>query len=206
MKSAAIGFVLAMILCSPPTFAQCAPPVMCPRQQVIEFLLWDFSGVLLRDTTEDRVFNHSAASQFFLRYDDAPPKEPVIWVILPDYSVDDVSIEGNGAEIYFGFEPFGNVDGALQWHPPDPRVMKHAEIFHLSLSDKRWETGADGTTVMRPVSPAQWLITDPAPLYLNVEAAIRYVASRRERTADLALRKNADATLATLKKLRPPQN
>jgi hypothetical protein len=203
VKSMAIGFVLVIVSCCRATSAQCAPPVMCPRQQVLEFLQWDFSGVLFRVTTEDSGFNHTTASQFFLKYDVTLPKEAMIWVISPEYAVDDVSIEGSRAEVYFGFEPFGHIDGALQWHAPDPRIMKYADMFHLSLSDKRWEAGADGKTIPHPVNPPQWLITDPAPLYLNVEAAIRYVAGRREQTADPTLRKNADATLVTLKKLKP---
>jgi hypothetical protein len=204
-KRVALSLVLVFLVPAPALFAQCAPPVMCPRQEVLEFLHWDFSGVLLRQSTQDQAFNRRTASRFFLSYDDAFPKEMVITVISKtEYSVDDHSIEGKRAEIWFGFWPFGNIDGALRWHPSDPHIMKYAEMFHLTLSDKRWETAADRKTTTYSLDPQQWLITDePPPLYLSVEAAIRYITGRREQTTDLTLQRNADATLAVLEKLKP---
>lgn len=124
-----------------------------------------------------------------------------MWIITSDYSVDDMSIQGAEAKIFFGFIPYGQIDSALRWHPPDPRIMKYAEMFRLVLSDKRWETMVDGKTMVRPVNPAQWLITDPVPLYLSKETAIRYVKTMRAKATDPAVQKNADATLAILEKL-----
>lgn len=192
----------ALLVIAPLAWPQCAPPVSCPREAVKSFIGDDMAGVLLRTSRDDIIFNRPYDSKFFLHYDDAVPKAPLLWVIALDYSVDDVSIQGTEAKIFFGFGPYGHVDSALRWHPPDPRVMKYAEMFRLVLSDKRWETTVDGKTVVRPVNPAQWLITDSAPLFVSKETAIRYVTSMRAKTADPLVHKNADATLAILKKLK----
>jgi hypothetical protein len=192
----------ALLLVAPATLGQCSPPVMCPREIVKDFLSRDVAGVLLRSTKDDPIFNRKTQSRFFLRYDDPLPKQPAVWVISPNYSVDDVSIQSGHAQVYFGFLPFGQIDAMARWHPPDPGIMKYAEIFHLTLSDKRSETEEGGKIVTHIVNPPQWLITDPPGVYVSVEAAIRYITKLRQQTDDPAVQKNAAATLAALEKLK----
>jgi hypothetical protein len=51
--------------------------------------------------------------------------------------------------------------------------------------------------------PGQWRIEGPVPEpHLTVDTAIRYVAELRASVKDPAIRRNADNTLAALKRLR----
>lgn len=194
--------LLLAITSVPCALGQCAPPVQCPQGVVQAFIQGDLAGVPLRTPKDDVIFNRPNDSRFFLHYNDAVPKAPTLSVIAKNYSVDDISIQGDEAKIFFGFAPYGEIDSALRWHSPDPRIMKYAEMFRLVLSDKRWETTLDGKTVVRTVNPAQWLIADPVPFYVSKQTAVRYVKKVREETADPKIQKNADVTLAILEKLK----
>jgi hypothetical protein len=56
---------------------------------------------------------------------------------------------------------------------------------------------------MREVSgPTEWRIDGTAnKIWLTLDAAIRYVTQRRDKTTDAAIKKNADQTLAKLLRL-----
>jgi hypothetical protein len=187
--------------------AQCAPPVACPREAVQQGLLrLELNGIFLRRDTSSVAFDEEAwakAARFFLHYDDKSTAAPRLHVVGPYCSVDDLSIEGKKAEIYFGFFDLGEIDSSLRWKPSDPKIMKFASTFHLALSERRWETKRDGTTIMHTVSPPQWLITDGPPVvqWLSFQTAVRYLKLLRQRINDQASQKNADATLVALKKL-----
>lgn len=203
--------LLIFTLTQPGGLAQCRyPEVPCPRNRVQQLMRWERAGALLDQR------GRLNASGFFLRSNDMSPKHPVVIVISHDYSLDDLSIQGDRAQVYFGFDEIGRIDSSLHWIPPDPRVMKYATIFDLVLSSKRWEKRPDGATVVRNLNPGQWLIEGsgsltreslfgdegPSIQWLWVEAAIRYVKGIRDETKDPVIKREAQATLEKLLKLR----
>lgn len=193
-------FVAMVYLVTVSAFGQCAPPVKCPREMVRYFLEWDVSGALLHPD------GWLKAASFFRRYNDVQPGRLSFAVIGDDYSVDDASIQDGRADIYFGFRELGQIDSMLRWHPADPRVTKYAAVFHMILSDERSETGADGKITAHRIKPPQWLIdSGPPGLWVSTKTAIDYVSSERQKVTDPSVHNNADATLATLKRLVPGQ-
>jgi hypothetical protein len=65
------------------------------------------------------------------------------------------------------------------------------------------EEGLYAVRVPGPGGTEDWRIEGPVPEpHLTVDAAIRYVTKIRTDTKDATIRKNADETLATLKRFR----
>lgn len=132
------------------------------------------------------------------------PQKKIVAVISGKikYSVDERWVKGNQAEIANECVELGRIDDVLHFTPTNLASDKKDVVHHLVLTDKHWEIGSDGVTEKEVGGPLAWRIENPEPLlWITVNTAIRYVKEARERTADPTLKKNADQTLAQLKKL-----
>ncbi len=144
------------------------------------------------------------AAIFFV-HPGSPPQKKTIALTSGKYqcSAGERWVKGNQAEIANGCFDLGRIDHALRYAPPDPRYYKIAVIYHLLLTDKHWEIGPDGVAEKQVTGPLAWRIENAEPIFwLTVETAIRYVTEMRDKTTDPAIKKNAEQTLAKLKKLR----
>ncbi|MGB6358906.1 MAG: hypothetical protein WBF30_09025, partial [Candidatus Acidiferrales bacterium] len=78
--------------------------------------------------------------------------------------------------------------------------------FDLVLTDKHWQLDLnDGGMSRVIVGPPEWKIVNESPeLCITIDAAVRYVTEARAKTKDPLIRKNADSTLAVLKRMQHP--
>ena len=102
---------------------------------------------------------------------------------------------------------FGTVDSALRYktpHSPVPVTMT-AYVFRLTYTNKHRDIGKNGETMREVDGPWEWKIEGPRMArWTTVDRALEYVAMRREKTDNPVIKKNADMTIAALKKLRKP--
>ena len=115
--------------------------------------------------------------------------------VIRDYVVSRPLIE-NQAEFYVEYIELGRIDlSKIRFSSPLPAGIKVRAGFQLKQS---------GTTpVGHRADRAEWKIEGRVPEpHLTVDSAIRYVTELRTDAKDPAARKNADRTLAALKRLR----
>ncbi len=152
------------------------------------------------------------ASTFFIRPNFYPGTGHV-HVILndqPDYAEESARTQ-SWAEVDAGMNEVGQMDAALRFEPvPEPphgiEVMEGPSIrFDLVLTDKHWQLQPDGSMSLALMGPPEWKIVNESPeLCITIDAAVRYVTEMRAKTKDPLIRKNADNTLAALKRLQHP--
>ncbi|MGB6598801.1 MAG: hypothetical protein WBE70_16930, partial [Candidatus Acidiferrum sp.] len=76
------------------------------------------------------------------------------------------------------------------------------ETFHVVLTSEQWTINVDGGRNRETDRPPKWLIDcDRNELWIDKYVAIRYVTEMRDRSTDAAIRRHADETLATLRKI-----
>jgi len=111
-------------------------------------------------------------------------------------------------EIYFPYF-YGSLDSALRFKAalhmaPGNGLIREGMNAHyaLVLADKHWEFESDGRKTREVIGPLEWRIENtPSFATIGLATAIRYITEIRDKSTDPALKKNADLTLAKLKKL-----
>ena len=142
------------------------------------------------------------ARTFFVHPVYSPPGGKIA-VFGKDFSILNERTTANSAEIDVDLDPEGQIDSTLKYSAPTKHTYKSAIVFHLVLSDKYWELGADGKTPKQVTGATGWKIEDSdAALWLGADSAIRYVAEGRDKTTDSTIRRNAERTTDILKGLR----
>jgi hypothetical protein len=183
-------------------------PPAGPVEVVKDFVTLEVSGAVLAPGGWER------ASESLLRREPLA-QEKEIFVISNDYAVSrDVTkanqVENaNEAEVYLGYDHLGVIGPDLKWRPPNPQLYPASGFrFRLVLGKNYWEP-VPGSQAEREITGSpRWridLVHAPGPvrvLFLTKASAMRYVADVRGKTADPAVKVNADATLAALKKLK----
>ena len=121
----------------------------------------------------------------------APRRTTII--VVRDFVVSLPALEGDGAEFYVEYVELGRIDTSkLSFSSRLPPGIKVRAGFYVV---KQPGSGS-GAAV-------EWKIQGPVPEpHLTVDAAIRYVAELRAGAKDVAIRRNVDKTLATLKHFR----
>lgn len=152
------------------------------------------------------------ASTFFIRPDSYPDIRHV-HVILNDQAdyAEEIARSQNWAEVAAGMNEVGQLDAKLRFEPaPEPTrgimVKEGPSIrFDLVLTDEYWQLEPDGIMSRALKGPPEWKIVNESPnLCITIDAAIRYVKGARAKANDPMIRKNADNTLAALKRLQHP--
>ncbi len=115
------------------------------------------------------------------------------------------NMKGETAEVNVGFWIFGKIDSKLRYEPKHTDAIKMGSTYTLVLVPSfMMMYGPDGKTLIekRPTKCKVWEIQGSLGLeglpWTTVNMAIRYVLEMREKTADTAIKKNADETLAKL--------
>jgi len=101
---------------------------------------------------------------------------------------------------------FGTIDATLRYHSPKrppkstPPTMT-TFVFRLVYTNKHREIGTKGETIKEVTGPWEWKIEEPMVRWTTLNRAIEYVSLTRDKTDDAIIKKNADKTIATLKRL-----
>ena len=181
----AISIVLGICTAIPIMAQAPADSAKAPKQVVEEFLAMETQGGRL--TAE----GWAKADGFFVHPVPMPHEKRVV-VVSKDYSVYEVSVKEDRAEVYNDFEDLGSIDSALRYTAPPSGFLETTTVYHLVTLDRSNSSAGKAKS-------SEWKITEPAStLWLNVETAIRYVAARRDKTTNPAI--NADRTLAILRR------
>jgi hypothetical protein len=148
-------------------------------------------------------------TNFFIR---ARPADLSVIHVIPradNGRIDETARTQNHAEVYVGTLELGELDSALRYKSAPERAANGAVIgatmikYDLVLADRYWELKRDGSTGAELTGPAEWRIASIAGgngPWITVDTAIRYVEEKRDKTSDPAIKKNADATLAALRR------
>jgi hypothetical protein len=180
-----------------------AVPQRSPKDVVEDF--WELETHGTRLTPE----GWSKTNNFFIR--PSPPFSNIIHVIsnTDKTGIDETARTENWAEVYVGTTKLGQLDSALRFkhypeRAPNVALLKGPLIkFDLVLTEKHWDLKPDGAIGAELAGPLEWRIVcgDDTP-WITVDTAIRYVMGKRDLASDSLVKKNAEATLAELKKLR----
>jgi hypothetical protein len=99
---------------------------------------------------------------------------------------------------------FGAIDSALRYtrpHSDFPVAMTSYE-FHLIYTNKHRLVGKNGAPIREVDGPWEWKIETPRMArWTTVDRALEYVVMMRDKTDNPVIKKNADMTIAALKKL-----
>lgn len=108
---------------------------------------------------------------------------------------------------------YGTIDSTLRFHPPnrppafDVPVAMTCYQFSLVYTDKHREIGKDGQILRDSTGSWEWKIQEPRMTrWATLHQAIGYVTMMHDKTDNPIIRKNAEQTIAVLKRLRPCGN
>jgi hypothetical protein len=137
-----------------------------------------------------------------------PPSGADILVVSNDWGVVDCALEGDTAKVAVEYRDAGRIDRMLRFtrgKEPGP-IGKSIMLYTLVFTPGHWETyKPDGKGLevadIKTTPPAWQIKTPQGPSWTTINTAIRYVLEIRDKTADPAIKKNADETLANLLRL-----
>lgn len=136
------------------------------------------------------------------------PGDGVISLMATGGSLGENWVEGNKAEVETKWIDYlGTIDSALRFKPPrqDVPVIMTSFLFHLVYTNKHREIGTNGEIIRETTGPWEWKIEDPQIVrWTTVERAVEYVSLMRDKTDSALVKKNADRTIATLKRMGKP--
>jgi hypothetical protein len=173
-----------------------------PNEELQEFLKMELQGARL--TPEGR----SKTAHLLVQPSIAPPD--TIDVVSDNFEVHETpATEGSvKLDLYFPYF-YGWLDSALRFKaalhvaPGNGLIREgiNAE-YVLVLTNKHGELEPDRQEGREIRRAQEWRIENaPSFVTINLDTAIRYVSEMREKTTDPTVKKNADETLANLKKL-----
>jgi hypothetical protein len=177
-----------------------------PVEVVKDFVSLEVSGAVLTPGGWEKV------SESLLRREPLAQQKEII-VVSHDYAVSRdlprAAENVNEAEVYLGYDHLGVIEPDLKWRPPNPQLYPASGFrFRLVLGKNYWEPVPGNQTERELTGSLRWridLVHAPGPirvLFLTKASAMRYVADVRSKSANPAIKANADATLAALKKLK----
>lgn len=132
-----------------------------------------------------------------------PPSKKEILIIDKTYSVWDhpKTIKTNTLRFTVVVTPIWRMDSAMRLSPPSLGYELY-EAEDVIFGNEHWEFGPD-KNLTEESGPPEWRFAlSPAEIWITPDVAVRYVTDVRAKTTDPAIRKNADATLAVLAKLK----
>jgi hypothetical protein len=146
-----------------------------------------------------------SASQLFEKSNPYPPSGD-IYVVSTGGAVGEDWVKGDRAQVETKWDDnYGTIDSDLRYKPPTPSG-RIATIQMFSLVLTHAQTDGSGNGAPPTASPmAEWKFEGDLHIRsATIPAAIKYVKQMRDRSTDPAIRKNADRTIAALKRLSIP--
>ena len=193
----AVAAVTAFVLAS--VFAQSAPAAGKSPREVLElYRKVDSRGGRLSPS------GWREAAGFFVK-PSLPPQDMVMTVMTGE-RVTGVKVMDNRAELWVLFSGEGRIDASGRFtRVITPGLNGPAAVeqqYFLILTDTHWELGAAGEAPTQVKGPLEWRIeTFESEPRITVEAAIHYLRELRDSTKDPKVRKNANHSIATLRRL-----
>ena len=142
------------------------------------------------------------ASKLFAQSNAYPP-DGVISLMSTGGSVGEMWLEGNRAEVQTKWTDYmGTIDSGLRYKAPASSVMA-VFVFHLIYTNTHRDIGANGETSTEVTGPWEWKIESlQNTRWATVDRAVEYVKMMRDKSDDLAVKKNADKTITALQRMR----
>jgi hypothetical protein len=136
---------------------------------------------------------------------DAFPPDGEISLMDTGGAVGENWLRGDTAEVETKWtDYFGTIDSALRYrapHSPVPVTMT-SYAFRLTYTNKHRDIGKNGETIREVEGPWEWKIKGPRMArWTTVDRALEYVVMMSQKTDNPVIKKNADMTVAALKKL-----
>jgi len=134
---------------------------------------------------------------------DPYPRNGEIWVVSTGGLVGEDWVKGDRAQVETKWnDTFGTIDSSLRLKPPGPRgSIMMGEIFSLVFIHQPSVTKGTGEAPESAVL-GEWKIEGPWRMRTaTIPVTIRYVAEMRDQSNDPDIRRNADKTIAALKRL-----
>lgn len=141
-----------------------------------------------------------AADHFFLRPIELP-KERVFCVFDYGFSVWDPKIENDRADVIVSTAgTVWKIDSKMGIGTCSDQG-KDFWVNKLVLTNKHWEFAPDRLTLKEVAGAPEWSLEKESNyVYLTVGTAIRYLSHVRDSTTDPVIKRNADQTLAFLRR------
>jgi hypothetical protein len=173
-----------------------------PKEVLQEFIKMELQGARL--TPEGR----SKTAHLLVRASTAPP-DPID-IVSNNFEVPETTVTEDSVKLNLYFPYFyGWLDSSLHFKealhmaPGNGLIREGINAdYALVLTDKHVELGPDRRETKGVRGVQEWRIENtPSFATITLATAIRYVTEMRDKTADPVTKKNADETLAKLKKL-----
>jgi hypothetical protein len=132
-------------------------------------------------------------------------------IVVKDFVVPEATVVGNRAELYVEYIYLGQLSSGARfsdlYFPPEPSPVtgpvKVRVVYNLILTDRHWQAGAAGGPAREITGPTEWRIEgSPPEPHITVQTAIQYVMQLRDKAKGSVIRKNANKSIAALKRLR----
>jgi len=180
-------------------FAQSSSPQdNLPKNVVEQFCKIDAAGERLTPAGWHR------ADAFFVR-PGPPAEDATVSIMEGDFFVGTPQVNGDTATVGVEYLELGHLDSSMRfvWATSPYSPIKIRAFYTVVLTDRHWELGSDASGPREVKGPVAWRIRDfQSESVVTVDTAIRYVTETRDKSTDPDLKRNADATIAVLKKLK----
>lgn len=132
------------------------------------------------------------------------PRDGEIALMSTGGAVGEIWVRGNKAEVETKWTDFlGTIDSGLRYKAPNHDVTMTVYVFHLVYTNKHRDIGKDGETIKEGIGPWEWKIDQPQIIrWATVDRAIEYLRMMCDTARDPLIKRNANKTIATLKRLQ----
>jgi hypothetical protein len=134
-----------------------------------------------------------------------PPKDFILVVSNHWGPAGPGEIDGHDTVVTVGCWGLGKIDSALRFTPAAKTIaIKEGSRYRLVFAPPHFRTLENGKLVQHETTGKYktWQILDPLEIpFATVNAAIRYILEKRDKTTDPVIKQNADKTLAALLRL-----
>ena len=186
----AFGFIAATVVLA-------TPFEKAPKDVLDRYCNLDFQGKQLHEIDRQHL------AMFFT---DTATRSPNKIFVVKDFVVSNPLVRDHGADFYVEYVYLGELDPVrarfVSLRPPfPPPPVKVRANFHLVLIENK-----EAAESQKGGSPAkestEWKIQGPPPEpHISVDAAMQYMAERRDAAKDEIIKENASRALAALKRL-----
>ena len=140
------------------------------------------------------------ASRLFV-HPQLPTRDASVAVIDEDGILHEKRIDEDHEEIEEPYELLGTIDATLRYIPATNSLYANSLLYRLVRTNTYSELSFDGKSHEVAGKP-EWRIENSQSRWTNVKGAIQYVSEMHNKTEDLQIRRNAEATLEELRKLQ----
>lgn len=159
-----------------------------PRTVVESFVKMELNGQLLTADGRSQAMALFSYSRPFVSQEN-------VTVIGEDYSIREIWVRGNHAEVLVTYKVLGNIDSSSRYSAPNTPSMTGVARYDLILKKAERADAGDGGR--------QWQIQSPQrSIRIGLNAAIANVKATRDKVTASEIKRNAGITLMQLRKFQ----